>query len=74
MCIRDREVGKNLVNTMHEAKAVYAKNVAILNSRLRVHGVLGTMADYIVAKGYQVDAYAHRNSDWLSEKVAGAVA
>ena len=69
-----QEVGKNLVNTMHEAKAVYAKHVGILNSRLRVHGVLGTMADYIVAKGYQVDAYAHRNSDWLSEKVAGAVA
>jgi len=66
-----QEVGKKLVNTVHEAKAVYAKNVSVLNSKLRVHGVLGTMADYIVAKGYQIEASAHRNSDWLVEKVTG---
>ncbi len=68
-----QEIGKRILNTVHEAKAVYAKNISILNSRLHVHGILGTMADYIVAKGYRVNASARENSDWLTEKMTGSM-
>ena len=66
-----QEVGKKLMNITQEVKATYASNVATLNRSLQVNGALGAIADYVTAKGYQVNAYAHRNSDWLTQPVKG---